>query len=92
MHDGTTARAQVVAELCRSGHSAAITSSGPYLHVAGHVTDQGTTTTDHLLHRRRRRPVAGFQLTYRFETDPVKQDLPPNLVRECRGDRRGSVR
>ena len=108
VHDGTTARAQVVTELCRSDRGTEVTSSGPYLHVASHVTDHVTDdvtdhvtdvtdhvtdVTDHVMDnvttpvptppvQRRRGPLAGFQLMYRFEMDPVKQDLPANLVRE----------
>ena len=74
VYDGTTERAQAVAEICRSGRAVLVTSSGPYLHVASHVS----TLPD----RHRRQPVAGFQLLYRFEEDPGKRHLTPDSIRE----------
>ena len=101
VHDGTTERAQVIAELCRSGPGAEVTSSGPYLHLASHVASHvdsqvashaashvAGNVTGHVNHtnisavRRHRRARAGFQLSYRFEKDPVKQGLTPDLIRE----------
>ncbi|XP_043213791.1 suppressor of lurcher protein 1-like [Amphibalanus amphitrite] len=75
VHGGTTERAQVIAEICRSGRVVQVTSSGPYLHVTSHVTAAPDGAGGHV-----RRPVAGFKLEYRFEEDPGRRDLPPDLI------------
>ncbi|KAF0307763.1 Suppressor of lurcher protein 1 [Amphibalanus amphitrite] len=77
VHGGTTERAQVIAEICRSGRVVQVTSSGPYLHVTSHVTAAPDGAGGHV-----RRPVAGFKLEYRFEEDPGRRDLPPDLIRK----------